>query len=680
MRMAALMEVLKDDKAVKSVYLLGQDYSFGQAVLREAGASSARSGPTCRSWATSCTRMLRIKDFAPYAAKIKASGADAVITGNFSNDLTLLVKAAREVGFDGKFYTFYGNALGAPAAIGDAGVGRIVAVADWLPNVATAQSEAFYRGFRQRYPKPADDYVHMRMQLMVEALAQAIEKAGSLDAVADRKRAGKSQRQSAGAERHDARARPPVPAAAGGGRDGPAGHARREVRRRRLGLRLSCGEDHRSRPRRKCPRTCKMVRPGVGSILERLDSLCAAPSRTSKNPRSAKSPTPAWGAATCWRSGSAKATKSRPISSARPRSNRCKTARPSTRTTWACRSCAKRWRNTPAACTARSPPTASRSRPGGVNALMLAVQALVDAGDEVVAVTPVWPNLTAQPLIMGARLKRVSLKPIGRRLDAGPAGAARCRDAGHPAAGRQRARTTRPAGRSAGPSSRPSSTIAARPAPGSWPMRCTSGCITRTRANGCAPSFLDIASPDDRLVVVHSFSKSFLMTGWRLGWLVMPAAMTPHMGKLVEFNTSCASVFTQRAGLVALQRTDEVTPRVVAHLKACRDTLVPLLQALPQVELAGGQGRHVRFLQARRFRRFAGRWPSVWWPRPAWAWRPAMPSRRKPRAGCAGASRPKDVSRLEQGVERLQRLAVIAGLDPGSTLARQMLDCGSSPQ
>jgi branched-chain amino acid transport system substrate-binding protein len=184
MRMAALMQVLKDDKAVKSVYLLGQDYSFGQAVLREARRQLGAQRPDVQIVGDELHPMFRIKDFAPYATKIKSSGADAVITGNFSSDLTLLVKSAREVGFDGKFYTFYGNALGAPAAIGDAGVGRIVAVADWLPNVATAQSEAFYRGFRQRYPKPADDYVHMRMQLMVEALAQAIEKAGSLDAIA----------------------------------------------------------------------------------------------------------------------------------------------------------------------------------------------------------------------------------------------------------------------------------------------------------------------------------------------------------------------------------------------------------------------------------------------------------------------------------------------------------------
>ncbi|MBA3773135.1 MAG: branched-chain amino acid ABC transporter substrate-binding protein [Ramlibacter sp.] len=184
MRMAALMSVLREDKALKSVYLLGQDYSFGQAVLREARRQLGAQRPDVQIVGDELHPLLRIKDFAPYATKIKASGAEAVITGNFSNDLTLLVKAAREVGFDGKFYTFYGNALGAPAAIGEAGLGKVIAVADWLPNVQTAQSEAFYQSFRQRYPRPADDYVHMRLQLMIETLAQAIERAGGTDAVA----------------------------------------------------------------------------------------------------------------------------------------------------------------------------------------------------------------------------------------------------------------------------------------------------------------------------------------------------------------------------------------------------------------------------------------------------------------------------------------------------------------
>ncbi|MDO8249898.1 MAG: branched-chain amino acid ABC transporter substrate-binding protein [Rhodoferax sp.] len=184
MRMAALMEVLKEDKALKSVYILGQDYSFGHAVAREAKRQLGLLRPDIQLVGEELHPMGRVKDFLPYATKIKASGAQAVITGNFGNDLTLLVKAAKEVGFEGKFYTFYGNALGAPAAIGDAGIGKVVAVADWLPNVQNAQSEAFYQSFRQRFPKPADDYVHMRMQLMVESLAQAIEKAGTTNSIA----------------------------------------------------------------------------------------------------------------------------------------------------------------------------------------------------------------------------------------------------------------------------------------------------------------------------------------------------------------------------------------------------------------------------------------------------------------------------------------------------------------
>ena len=177
MRMTALMDVLKDDKALKSVYIIGQDYSFGQAVSKEAKRQLALQRPDVAIVGDELHALGRVKDFLPYATKIKASGAQAVLTGNFGNDLTLLIKAAKEVGFEGKFYTFYGNALGAPAAIGEAGIGKVVAVADWLPNVPTAASEAFYKSFKARFPNPADDYVHMRMQLMMEVLANAVDKA-----------------------------------------------------------------------------------------------------------------------------------------------------------------------------------------------------------------------------------------------------------------------------------------------------------------------------------------------------------------------------------------------------------------------------------------------------------------------------------------------------------------------
>ncbi len=182
MRMTALMEVLKDDKSVKSIYLIGQDYSFGQSVLKEAKRQITAQRPDLQVVGDELHPLGRVKDFIAYAVKIKASGAQAVLTGNWGNDLTLLIKAAKDVGFDGKFYTFYGNALGAPAAIGDAGVGKVIAVAEWFPNAAGAPSEAFYQSFRQRFPVAKDDYVHMRMQLVIEALAQSIEKAGSIEA------------------------------------------------------------------------------------------------------------------------------------------------------------------------------------------------------------------------------------------------------------------------------------------------------------------------------------------------------------------------------------------------------------------------------------------------------------------------------------------------------------------
>jgi len=238
---------------------------------------------------------------------------------------------------------------------------------------------------------------------------------------------------------------------------------------------------------------------------------------------------------------------------------------------------------------------------GGVNALMIAIQALVDAGDEAVAVTPVWPNLTAQPAILGANVRTVPLKAAGGEwsLDL-------------------------PTLLAAVTEKTKVLIVNAPNNPTGWTLtvaeqqtlldhcRRTGTWILADEvyerlyyagdtANSCAPSFLDIAVPHDRLVVVHSFSKSFLMTGWRLGWLVMPPDMTHHVGKLIEFNTSCASVFTQRAGVVALARTADVTPHVVAHLKACRDTLIPLLAAVPGVQVAVPRGGMYAFFRLEGF-------------------------------------------------------------------------------
>jgi aspartate/methionine/tyrosine aminotransferase len=222
---------------------------------------------------------------------------------------------------------------------------------------------------------------------------------------------------------------------------------------------------------------------------------------------------------------------------------------------------------------------------GGVSALMIAMQALLEAGDEAAIVTPVWPNLTAQPRILGARLKPIPLKPVAgawtldlQALLAAVTPATKVLVLNAP---------SNPTGWTLTREEQQRILDHCRQT-GTWILadEVYSQLFYETSSNGCAPSFLDIASSEDRLVVVHSFSKSFLMTGWRLGWLVLPPAITHDVGKLIEFNTSCASVFTQRAAVAALQRADEITPRVVAHLKTCRDTLVPLLQAVPGVELA----------------------------------------------------------------------------------------------
>ncbi|RUP34890.1 MAG: pyridoxal phosphate-dependent aminotransferase [Curvibacter sp.] len=238
---------------------------------------------------------------------------------------------------------------------------------------------------------------------------------------------------------------------------------------------------------------------------------------------------------------------------------------------------------------------------GGVNALMLAIQALVEPGDEVLAVTPVWPNLLAQPAIMGGVVKTLALKPVPQGPDQGAwrldlpellaaiTPATRLLIVNAP---------NNPTGWTLSADEQ-AQILAHCRRTGTWILadEVYERLYYEPSAQGCAPSFLDLAEPEDRLIVAHSFSKSFLMTGWRLGWLVMPPSMLASMGKLIEFNTSCASVFTQRAGLAALREGGSITPRVVAHLKACRDRLVPQLQALPGVQVASASGGMYAFFR-----------------------------------------------------------------------------------
>ena len=240
---------------------------------------------------------------------------------------------------------------------------------------------------------------------------------------------------------------------------------------------------------------------------------------------------------------------------------------------------------------------------GGVNGLMIAMQALVGAGDEVVAVVPLWPNLTAQASILGADVRRVSL-----RVDADGAWVLDLPALLSVVTERTRVlllnAPNNPTGWTLGAAEQ-AAILAHCRRTGTWIVadevyeRVYFG-PPGAAADGparAAPSFLDLAGPGDRLVVVHSFSKSFLMTGWRLGWMVMPPSLTPSVGKLIEFNTSCTPVFVQRAGLAALALGEPLVQTVVAQLRRGRDTLLPLLAATPGVRVAVPHGGMYAFFQ-----------------------------------------------------------------------------------
>ena len=264
----------------------------------------------------------------------------------------------------------------------------------------------------------------------------------------------------------------------------------------------------------------------------------------------------------------------------------------------------------------------------GVSALMLAMQALVGAGDEVVAVVPVWPNLTAQPAILGAHVTRFALRPAANgewRLDVdalrrvvtdrtrvllvnspnNPTGWTLARDEQELLLEHCRSTGTWIVadevyeriffGTSAERTACAPSFASGEAGPGSAAPSLASG---EAGPGSAAPSFLDIADVDDRLIVVHSFSKSFLMTGWRLGWLVVPPGAAPEFAKLIEFNTSCAPVFVQRAGLAALDQAATFVPALVERLRQCRDALLPRLREIPGVQVATPSGGLYAFFRA----------------------------------------------------------------------------------
>ncbi len=230
----------------------------------------------------------------------------------------------------------------------------------------------------------------------------------------------------------------------------------------------------------------------------------------------------------------------------------------------------------------------------GVNALMLASQLMVEPGDRVVEVVPLWPNLQEIPKILGATVETVALQfsPAGWFLDV-----------------EALLKALRPGTKALYLNSpnNPTGWTIARDQQRAILEHCRKHGIwifaddayerLYFGEGGVAPSFLEISDASDRLISSNTFSKSWSMTGWRLGWLVLPASLTADLGKLIEYNTSCAPVFVQRAAIAALLGGEGFIQESLGRYRSARDYLVGELEGVPGVQVARPQGTMYLFLK-----------------------------------------------------------------------------------
>lgn len=179
MKMEAMSSFIKDQSNVKKVYILGQNYSHGVQVAKFAKETLARKRPDIQVVGEDLHPLGQVRDFAPYIAKIKASGADTVITGNWGSDLSLLIKAANENGFTGNFYTYYTGVTGTPSALGTNGAGRVYQVAYSHYNMG-GQMDKWMTEFKAKYN---DDFYTSSIIRIYQTLGEAMAKAKSTDPV-----------------------------------------------------------------------------------------------------------------------------------------------------------------------------------------------------------------------------------------------------------------------------------------------------------------------------------------------------------------------------------------------------------------------------------------------------------------------------------------------------------------
>lgn len=180
MKLEALTSYLAEDKAVKRVYVIGQNYSHGHQVSRAAKEYLKAKRPDVEIVGDDLHPIAQVKDFAPYIAKIKAAGADTVITGNWGADLALLIKAAKEAGLSANFYTMYGDNSGVPTAIAADGENRVKTISYWNMNNETYNGKNLVEEFRKKYD---DDYYQMSTYSIVAMLAKAAKEANSSEAL-----------------------------------------------------------------------------------------------------------------------------------------------------------------------------------------------------------------------------------------------------------------------------------------------------------------------------------------------------------------------------------------------------------------------------------------------------------------------------------------------------------------
>lgn len=214
----------------------------------------------------------------------------------------------------------------------------------------------------------------------------------------------------------------------------------------------------------------------------------------------------------------------------------------------------------------------------GVNALMLASQLLLDPGDRAVEVVPLWPNLQEIPRILGARTVTVSLRfrdgwtlDLDELIDALTPGtrAVYINSPNNPTGWTMRREDQK-------------AILAHCRRHGIWIV--SDDAYERLYYDGeVSPSFLDLADENDRIIGANTFSKSWLMTGWRLGWLVVPPALAPDLAKLIEYNTSCAPVFVQRAGIAAVKEGEPVIAHSRERFRKARDFLFKELRGISRV-------------------------------------------------------------------------------------------------